>query len=234
MVMAGLAKAGKPALSEADHLRVSEAVHAAEAGTSGEIVTIIADHSDRYLDVALWWAAVATMVALAIVSAFPAFYGHLIGLFSNGWVTEVDFADGLRFALAVAVVTFAAVRLALQWVPLRVALTPGIVKAGRVRRRAIRYFKAGAERRTVGRTGILIYLSLSERRAEIVADEAIHALVSDDKWGEAMVDMIAPVREGRVADGMIAAIRNVGAILSAQFPRADDDRNELPDRLIEL
>ena len=46
--------------------------------------------------------------------------------------------------------------------------------------------------------------------------------------------MIAPVREGRVADGMIAAIRDVGAILSTQFPRADDDRNELPDRLIEL
>ena len=224
----------KSALSESDHLRVSEAVRAAEAGTSGEIVTIVADHSDRYLDIALWWAAVATMGALAVVAAFPAFHGRLIGLFSSGWVIEVNFADGLRFALAVAVVTFVTVRLALQWVPLRVALTPGIVKARRVRRRAIRYFKAGAERRTEGRTGILIYLSLTERRAEIVADEAIHALVPNEKWGEAMVDMITPVREGRVADGMIAAIRDVGAILSVQFPRADEDRNELPDRLIEL
>ncbi len=221
-------------LSAQDHVRVSEAVHQAEANTSGEIVTIIADHSDRYLDVALWWSAVATMLALTIIALFPAFHGHLIGFFSNGWVTEVSFADGLRFALAVAVLTFTLVRLAFQWVPLRVALTPGIVKARRVRRRAIRYFKAGAERRTAGRTGILIYLSLTERRAEIVADEAIHAMVPDEKWGDAMVDMIVPVREGRVADGMIAAIHDVGAILSAHFPRADDDRNELPDRLIEL
>ena len=221
-------------MSEADHTRVSAAVHAAESGTSGEIVTIVADHSDRYLDIALWWAALATILALAALAVLHPALLSWFAEFSGGWGVEWSLAKAFEIALAVAVLTFAITRLALQWIPLRLALTPGIVKSRRVRRRAVRYFKAGAERRTVGRTGILIYLSLAERRAEIVADEAIHALVPEELWGEAMVDMLSEVREGRIADGMIAAIRDVGAILSEQFPRGEGDVNELPDRLIEL
>ena len=221
-------------MSAEDHVRVSAAVHAAEAQTSGEIVIAVADHSDRYLDVALWWAALAAILALAVYAAFPAFYNWLIGISSNGWVVPATPTELLEAALAIVVLTFAGVRLLLQWIPLRLALTPGIVKSRRVRRRAVRYFKVGAERRTAGRTGILIYLSLKEHRAEIVADESIHAIVPHETWGQAMADMIAEVREGRIADGMIAAIADVGTILSEHFPRGADDVNEIPDRLIEL
>jgi putative membrane protein len=221
-------------MSEADHLRVSEAVRAAEAGTSGEIVTIVADHSDRYLDLALWWSAGFAILMLTLFAAFPGIYDQLAAAFTGGWLVETGFADGVRVALGVAVISFGMTRLLMQFVPIRLFFTPGIVKARRVRRRAVRYFKAGAERRTVGRTGILIYLSLKERRAEIVADEAIHSAVSEEEWGKAMADMLVHVREGRVADGMIAAIKDVGVILATHFPRAEDDRNELPDRLIEL
>jgi putative membrane protein len=222
------------AMNEADHIRVSAAVHAIEQGTSGEIVTIIADHSDRYLDVALWWSIAATVLALAVVTAFPNFYVVLMDLISGGWLSDPTAAEMLEFALAIVVVTFVIMRLLLQWIPLRLALTPGIVKSRRVRRRAIRYFKVGAERRTAGKTGILLYLSLIEHRAEIVADESIHKIVPQDRWGEAMADMLSHVREGRLAEGMIAAVNDVGGILNEHFPRADDDRNELPDRLIEL
>jgi putative membrane protein len=221
-------------MSENDHARVSAVVHAAEQNTSGEIVTIVADHSDRYLDVALWWAVIAAVLALAAVAVMPDFYTGLMSMLTNGWFSDPTAGEMLEFALAVVVVKFAVVRLLMQWIWLRMLLTPGIVKSRRVRRRAVRYFKVGAERRTAGRTGILIYLSISERRAEIVADESIHSIVSNEVWGQAMVDMLAEVRAGRVADGMIAAINDVGAILAEHFPRRDDDVNELPDRLIEL
>ncbi len=75
---------------------------------------------------------------------------------------------------------------------------------------------------------------MAEHRAEIVADEAIHSKVTPETWGEAMAKLVAEVREGRLADGMVAAIGDVGKVLSAHFPRASDDVNELPDRLIEL
>jgi putative membrane protein len=226
--------AEKQTLSEADHLRVSAAVHKAEAGTAGEIVTIITARSDRYQDVALWWAIGAALFALALFAAFPDVALAKLSLLTNGWSEDWTLAEGLELALAAAGLSFIAMRLILQWMPLRLRLTPRIVKARRVRGRAIRYFKVGAERRTLGRTGILIYLSTDEHMAEIVADEAIHSAINQSLWGEAMTKLVGAAREGRMTDGMVAAIDDVGALLAAHFPRAADDANELPDRLIEL
>lgn len=221
-------------MSEADHQRVSDAVHAAEGGTSGEIVTIVADASDRYQDVALWWSVIVGVLALSALAAFPHLYQTLIARLSNGWIAELTIAEALELALAVFVIKFVAMRLILLWTPLLLFLTPKRIKAGRVHRRAVRYFKVGAEQRTSGRTGILIYLSMAEHQAEIVADEAIHGKVAPEEWGDAMAHLVAEVRQGRVADGMVAAIGDVGTILATHLPRADDDVNELPDRLIEL
>ena len=103
-----------------------------------------------------------------------------------------------------------------------------------MRRRAIAIFKAAAEKRTAGKTGILIYLSLAERRAEIIADEAILKITDDHTWGEAMTALLTEVREGKVADGIVAAVERIGAVLSEHFPRSADDSNEIPDKLIEL
>lgn len=221
-------------MSEADHARVSAAVHAAEQHTSGEIVTIVADHSDRYLDIALWWSVLAGVLTLAMIAIFPDLYMDIVNALFDKWNPEWQPREYFELALAVFVIKFGATRLILQWIPIRLFLTPGIVKSRRVRRRAVRYFKVGAERRTAGKTGILIYLSLIERRAEIVADESIHSVVAQELWGHAMADMLAHVKEGRVPEGMIAAIGDVGEILADHFPRKGDDKNELPDRLIEL
>ena len=124
--------------------------------------------------------------------------------------------------------------LILLWRPLRLWLVPPAIKHHHVRSRAVTCFKVGAERRTTGRTGILIYLSMRERRAEIVADEAIAAKVSPEVWGEAMAAMLVHIREGRIAEGMAAAVTSVGDVLATHLPRSDDDQNELPDRLIEV
>jgi putative membrane protein len=80
----------------------------------------------------------------------------------------------------------------------------------------------------------MLYLSLAERRAEIIADSAIHSRVANDVWGDAMAALIVAVRDGRPGDGMADAVTRIGAILGAHFPRSADDTNELPDRLIEL
>ena len=221
-------------MSETEHDRVTEAVRTAEAGTSGEIVTIIADASDHYLDTALWWAVVAALISLALLAACPATATWIVESLSGGWVTEIGAVEYFELALAAFVIIFGVIRLILQIPRLRIALTFPRVKSKRVRNRAIDLFKVGAESRTAGRTGILIYLSLAEHRAEIVADEAVHKQVSNDMWGAAMADLIGHVREERITDGMVAAVNDVGKILTQYLPRKDDDINELPDRLIEL
>lgn len=121
-----------------------------------------------------------------------------------------------------------------MWEPLKFLLIPGPVKTARVHARAIAHFKVGAERRTHGRTGIMIYMSMREHRAEIIADEPIAVKVPAEVWGEAMADMLTEIKQGRIAEGMAAGIRDVGVVLAEHFPRAEDDVNELPDRLIEV
>jgi putative membrane protein len=227
-----MARAAK--LSAADHALVGEAVARAEAGTDGEIVTIVSERSDPYHDVALHYAVAATLFVVALAAINPAALETKLGWSSNGWGAEPD-ARGLLFALLIVqTIAFLLFRFALAWVPLRLALTPRTTRARRVRRRAIQYFKVGAERRTSARVGILLYLSLDERMAEIVADEAIHKAVPAERWGDAMAALIDEVRVGRAAEGMAAAVGQIGTILSENFPKTETDRNELPDRLIEL
>ena len=222
------------ALSETDRADISAAVSAAEAKSAGEIVTIMAESSDSYHDVALWWSAFAAFAALAVVSYAAPFYLALIDRLTGAWQADWNPGRVLTLALFIASVKFLGAYLLLLWQPLRLALVPSRLKHKRVRTRAVTSFKIGAERRTHGRTGVLIYLSLAERRAEIVADEAIAAKVSPEVWGAAMATLVGEIRAGHAAAGMIGAVTQVGAVLAEHFPRAEDDINELPDRLIEV
>lgn len=217
-----------------DHARLSDAVRAAEGGTSGEIVTIVSDKSDAYHDVGLQYAVLAMLLVPALFAAFPSWPDRLLGAFSNGWLGERDYSSLYILVFALMTAVFLIVRYTLAIMSLRMAVTPKATRRRRVRRRAIELFKVGTEKRTTGRTGILIYLSMSEHMAEIVADEAIHSQVDETAWGDAMLALVSHVRNGRVADGMIAAVEKVGIILSQHLPRAADDSNELPDRVIEL
>jgi putative membrane protein len=221
-------------LTADDHERVSDAVAAAESRTAGEIVTVVADRSDGYSDVAFAWSALASFTALAVFALVPDLVLGKLEWLAGGWNHEWTDRELLGIATALAIVKFLAVWAILHWQPLRFWLVPPPIKTARALGRAIDLFKVGAERRTHGRTGILIYLSMRERRAEIVADEAIASKVPPEIWGEAMAAMLAHIKDGRCADGMIAAVEKVGAVLAEHFPRAEDDQNELPDRLIEL
>jgi putative membrane protein len=222
-------------LSEAEHDKVSAAIAAAEAKSNGEIVAVATSISDAYHDVALHWAAAAMILVLAWAAWRPDWlqwwYQTLLG---RGWGSEPPLGQLLTFLMVLAVLKFTAVLLILKIVPLRLALTPAATKSRRVRRRAVAVFKAAAERRTVGRTGILIYLSMAERRAEIVADEAILKVTDEATWGEAMAALLDEVKQGRVGDGIVAAIAQVGDVLAQHFPRSATDTNEIPDKLIEL
>jgi putative membrane protein len=220
-------------LSADDHARVSAAIAAAEAKSDGEIIAIAADQSDAYHDVGLHYA----VLVLFLVLAFFAIWPHQLELWWTrlmGWTAEPSLRQLLTLLLGFALLKFLAVLFILKWRPLRMLLTPGSTKTRRVRRRAVMLFKTGAERRTIGRTGILIYLSMAEHRAEIVGDEAITAVTTPETWGEAMAALIKDVKDGRPGDGIVAAVGLIGEVLATHFPKTSEDSNEIPDKLIEL
>lgn len=217
-----------------DHALVTAAVTRAEQSSDGEIVTIVAEKSDSYHDVGLHYAVLAMLLVPAALGILPqSWIDWSTGLFL-GWNAALDRGILMAVLFALLAAAFLLVRYALAYMPLRMALTPGATKGRRVRRRAIELFRVGAERRTVGRTGILLYVSLREHRAEIVADEAIAGKVTPDIWGEAMADLISEVKAGRPGSGMAMAVERIGAVLAEHFPKTHSDENEISDRLIEL
>lgn len=221
-------------VSTADHDIVTAAVAAAEAHTSGEIVTVIAAKSNDYDDVALVWASIIAFVAMSVIALFPEFYRGLYDRLTGGWGHDLTANQWLGTVIAVGVLKWIGMWLILLWRPLRLALTPRTILAQRVRARAIDLFKVGTEGKTTGRTGVLLYVSLKEHRADIVADEAIAAKVSPEVWGDAMAALIERVRAGQPGEGMAEAVRQMGIVLAEHFPRGSENPNELPDRLIEI
>ena len=220
-------------LSEADHALVTTAVAKAELASDGEIVTIMADKSDSYHDVGLQYGVLAMLLVPIVLALLPQSMIDCATAFLLGW-NGVSRPALMLYLFVTLTLVFLIVRYALAYMPLRMALTPGATKSRRVQRRALQLFRTSAEQRTVGRTGVLLYLSLLEHRAEIVADEAIHSKVEPDVWGAAMAVLIENVKEGRPGEGMARAVEEIGKVLSTHLPRSATDTNELPDRLIEL
>ena len=221
-------------MSADDHTLVSGAVGEAEKTTDGEIVTIVADLSDDYRETAYVWASFSALAVLALFVLFPDFYLAKISSITGGWNTGFSIGEYAAIAGTAALLKWLAVWILFHWQPLRLFLTLRFVKKRAVRQRAIDLFRVGIESRTAGRTGILIYLSLKEHRAEIVADEAIAAKVDGEVWGDAMLALIEHTKARKPGEGMAEAVRQVGIVLTEHFPKSDDNPNELPDRLIEL
>ena len=221
-------------LSDADHEKISAAIAAAEANSNGEIVAVATPISDPYHDVGLHWALIPLFAVLAWAAWRPSALVWWYNFMFGGWAPDPTLSQLLTLLMVLAALKFTVALLIMKWMPLRIALTPASTKHRRVRRRAVSIFKAAAERRTAGRTGILIYLSMAERRAEIIGDEAITKVTTPETWGEAMASLLVEVKDGRVGDGIVAAVERVGSVLAEHFPRSAADINEIPDKLIEL
>ncbi len=217
-----------------DHALVTEAVRAAEDHCDGEIITIVTDASDHYADTPHKWAAIGAFMMISALLVFPAFFNGIINGFTGGWNQHIEPEDYVFIVLLVALVGYALFWAMLIPRKIRLFFTAKGVKERRVRDKAIAAFRIGGEGRTRGATAILIYVSLSEHRAEIVADKSIADKVAPTEWGDAMALLIGRIKRGEAGLGMAEAVTAVGALIALHFPKTETDTNELPDRLIEL
>ena len=221
-------------LTPQDHDLVTAAVCAAERNSDGEVVVIVAPRSDAYHDVALHYAVLAMLIVPAKLALLPKAWIDWTTALLFGWNAEPGRGALMLVLFVLLTLAFLIVRLLLTYMPLRLALTPGRTKTRRVHRRAVEMFRTCCEIRTRGRTGIVIYLSVAERRAEILADKAIADQVEPEVWGEAMAVLVDEVKAGRPGQGLAKAVEQVGEVLVRILPPRLDNPNELPDRVVEL
>ena len=203
------------ALSKDEKQRIKEAIAAAEAQTGGELVAVVARSADDYWDFTLAGAAVVALAVPAIALLF--------------WPALNAFSV-YEFQLE----AFLGTLVLLRWPSLRQRVVPVGTQLAYARRLARAQFFIQGLHRTQARAGVLLFVSLAEHYVEIIADEGVNRHVEAQTWETIVAQFVQAVRARRTADGFIAAIEACGAQLRTHFPRTQQDRNELTNRLIEL
>jgi putative membrane protein len=225
-------------LSDKDRTRISDAISQVEETTSGEIFCVLARDVSRYREVPLLWAAVAAFVVppLLVVSGL-----HRLALASifSSWTDDSTRAmEGLilgalsSFALLQAGI-FLCVAIVVAMPKVRRALTPGALKAHRVRQAARRHFVAVGARLSHAEPHVLIFASLADRRVELVAHDAIHKAVGEGPWNQSVAAVVEGMKNGKPADGFVNAIAICGAALAEHFPPDGPAKNRLPNTILE-
>ncbi|MET0274081.1 MAG: TPM domain-containing protein [Phenylobacterium sp.] len=219
---------------------IEAAVAEAEARTTGEIYCVVAEESSEYGETPLAWAAGVALLgpALLLLGGVHVTVPDLFGGWSAeqaGQIAEAAARRALIGAVVLQGVLFAATMLLVSLTPVRRALTPRAFKRDRVRRRAQEQFLAKNLHLTRERTGVLIFVSLAERMAEIIADEGIAAQVEPEAWTRAMDALIEGLKRDQPSAGFAAAIGLCGDLLAGKFPAdPSDNPNELSDRVVVL
>lgn len=210
----------KTIIGAEDHARIAEAIRKAEAETSGEIYAVLARSSDDYFFAAGFVVTCGILIASVIAAFLAHWYWFDIRL--------------PMFGLAV-LAAFLTAMLVLWFLPaIRMLLVPRRIRYKRAHLNALQQFLARNVHITEHRTGILLFVSMAEHYAEVIADAGIHARVEQDEWNAIVATLIHHASRAQVAEGFVLAIGQAGLLLEKHFPAGPDNVNELDDHLIEL
>jgi putative membrane protein len=102
----------------------------------------------------------------------------------------------------------------------------------RVHQRATEAFLSEEVFNTRDRTGILIFLSLLERKVLVLGDSGINARVQQSDWHDIVQRVVSGIRSGKPAEGLTDAIHQCGLLLQKHgIAIRPDDKDELSDSL---
>jgi putative membrane protein len=208
--------------SEQDINAIRAAVEAAERRTRGEIVPMVVPASARYRDASHMAGLILALLVLTMLLTWD--YGWGPWTWSghqSGWIVLSALA---AYGIGSIIGGFPCI--------IRLLISDKRM-AMKVRLRAERAFYEQGLHRTKEGTGILLFLSLLERRVEILADQAIDARVPPGTWNMLVHDLVQGIRADRQTAAFCDVIARCGDLLALHFPARDGDNpNELPDELI--
>ena len=209
-----------PFLSDPEHEQIDAAVRAAEANTSGEIVCMIQSASYHYpLANVMGGTALALPSALALM---PVVGGWLWAGTQNVWVFLSLFS--LLFALFYLLVR--------QWPWLKRRFISRREIDEEVEEAAVTSFFRNGLYRTREATGVLIYISVFERRVWVLADHGINAKIEKDQWRGLVKTITDGIQNHRPAAAICEAVHDAGDLLATHFPKRADDTDELRNVIV--
>jgi putative membrane protein len=188
-------------LSHDDKTRLHAAIANAEAKSTARIACVVIPASDRYVLYPVLWGAMAALVVGAAASLYTP---HL----------------SMRIGLIIQAIVFAVATFAYDWFPVRLMLVPKHAKTSHARNFAHREFAARILSPVDHREGVLLFVSLGERYVEILGTPGAHKIIGEAKWNTIVADFTRAAKDGRIADGAIAAIDACSTDLATHFPRS--------------
>ncbi len=199
-------------ISDTEKLDVEHAITKAENKTSAEIVAVIARASSGYYYIPYMWGAL-----IALAAPWP--------LIHWTWMP-------VQSIYIIQLAVFAGLTLILHYPDLRYALVPRGVMRKHAHHRAMQQFFAQDIYTTTGHTGVLLFVSVAERYAEIVVNSEVHQKVPDEEWKAIIDRLTAEIGSGRPAKGLVDAIGAIGQHLAKHFPPSAAKENLLPNHLV--
>ncbi len=200
-------------LTQTQKKKISDKIEQAEKQTSGEFVAVIASASDDYFFIPTLWAA---MLALAVPSVFI-----VLGLNLDGMIVS-------------QLIVFISTVVLLRIPYLKMLVIPKEIKQRRARRHAHEQFFLQNLHHTDKRNGVMLFVSEAEHYVEIIADKGINDVVEEGTWDHVIAEFVGHVKKGNVTEGYLSAVNKIEAVLKEHFPIGDEDKNELPNHLIEV
>ncbi|QEN03697.1 TPM domain-containing protein [Thiospirochaeta perfilievii] len=212
-------------LSEDDLKSIKNSVTQAEKGTSGEISTAIIEESSDYafyeLAFSIVVGAIYFVMFLLFSSRVEAWFSRFFWDYKNIYFTiftgfSIFFVIGITYIIS----NIPAVdRL----------IIPKSVITKSVYNRALRHFIESETCYTKDRTGVLIFISIMERRVILLADKGINEKIDQSRWSGIVDSLISGIKVKSYTSSITGAVKDIGDILSKEFPIKSDDINELSD-----
>ncbi len=213
--------------SKEDNEKIKKAVVQSEKNTSGEIATAITKESYDYAVYELVFAIICGFIYFFIMLFFVgAVETKLQSMFWDYSVHYLLIFYGFSTFVIITIFYFLANVAAIDRL-----IVPRKVMIKKVNERAVRHFMDSGVYKTKDRTGILIFISLLERRVELLADTGISAKIPEENWENIVEGIISGIRKGKIIENLSKAILECGKMLSEHFPIGPDDANELEDNI---
>jgi len=207
-------------LTEAEQKTISAQVQQMEQQTSGEIIPMVVSASHSY-PTAIICGATALALPLSLL-LMPV----VSGLF---WLGSQNVWIFIALFLTLYGIFYRLVR-QLSWLK-RLFLSRSQIES-EVQEAALASFYTEKLYKTKDANGILIFISVLERKVWVLADAGINARIDPGQW-QGIIDLITQgIKEKRQCEAICNAIVQIGELLKTHFPHQQDDIDELHNLIV--
>tara|TARA_B100000925_G_scaffold289512_1_gene272534 strand:+ start:422 stop:1045 length:624 start_codon:yes stop_codon:yes gene_type:complete len=197
-------------ISEVDSIK--NKIKEAELKTSGEIVPVLVSKSDSYLYTHYMNSLIFSFLGL---------------LLSRSSLLNIEVNQ------IILIFIFALIGFFLPYINdyKKLLLTKKEIEE-EVHQRTLQAFFNNHLHKTKDGTGVLIFISLMEKRINIIGDHGINEKVGQSFWDSELDILAKSLKDENVTDGLLQVIGQIGDKLAEHFPIQNDDENELKNDLI--